>query len=65
MPIEVTYEDALVQLAELSDLACRGRETIIIHRKGAEDVALVSAVELKGCSRRRTSFVLPKMLGAC
>lgn len=47
MTIETTYTDARARLAELSALAARDREVVIIHRRGAEDVALISADELR------------------
>ena len=47
MTIETTYTDARARLAELSNVAARDREVVIIHRRGAEDVALISADELK------------------
>lgn len=46
MPIETTYTEARAHFAELSDAVARDREVVIIHRRGAEDVALVSAAEL-------------------
>ena len=48
MTIETTYTDARARLAELSTKASRDREVVIIHRRGAEDVALISVEELKG-----------------
>lgn len=47
MTIETTYTDARARLAELSNVAARDREVVIIHRRGAEDVALISADELR------------------
>ncbi len=46
MATEVTYTDARANLAALWDRVVKNRETVIIHRRGAEDVALVSADEL-------------------
>ena len=41
-----TYSDARARLASLCDLAASTREPVIITRRSAEDVALVSAAEL-------------------
>src|SRR5437867_12665153 len=46
MPIETTYTYARANLAALCDEAAANREAIIIHRRGADDVALISAAEL-------------------
>ena len=48
MSIETTYSDARARFAELSDRAIRDREIVVIHRRGAEDVVLISAAELEG-----------------
>ena len=48
MSIETTYSDARARFAELSDRAIRDREIVVIHRRGAEDVVLISATELEG-----------------
>ena len=47
MPAETTYTKARAQLASLCDKVASTREPIFIHRRGAEDVALVSAAELR------------------
>jgi len=41
-----TYSDARAKLAALCDLVSSSREPVIIRRRSAEDVALVSAAEL-------------------
>lgn len=46
VPIEVTYSQARANLATLLDKATEDRETIIIHRRGKEAAALISADEL-------------------
>lgn len=46
MAIETTYTRARANLATLCDEVTTNREVVIIHRRGAEDVALISAVEL-------------------
>jgi antitoxin YefM len=48
MPTETTYSQARAHLAALCDEAISTREPIIIHRRGAEDVALIAAAELRG-----------------
>jgi antitoxin YefM len=48
MPVETTYSRARAQFAALCDQAISTREPIIIHRRGAEDVALIAADELRG-----------------
>jgi antitoxin YefM len=46
MTIEFTYSSARAQLAKLLDRVTKNREVIIIHRRNAEDVAMISADEL-------------------
>lgn len=48
MPSETTYSHARANLAALCDEVTSTRSPIIIHRRGAEDVALVAADELRG-----------------
>jgi antitoxin YefM len=48
MPSETTYSHARAHFAALCDEAISTREPIIIHRRGAEDVALIAADELRG-----------------
>ncbi|MEI6669660.1 MAG: type II toxin-antitoxin system Phd/YefM family antitoxin [Acidobacteriota bacterium] len=43
--METTYSHARAQFATLCDLATSTLEPVVIHRRGAEDVALVSAAE--------------------
>lgn len=47
MPSEVTYTHARANLAALCNEVAADREAVIIHRRGAEDVALVAAAELR------------------
>jgi antitoxin YefM len=47
MPKETTYTHAHANLAALCDDVSRSREAVIIHRRGARDVALVAADELE------------------
>jgi antitoxin YefM len=45
--METTYTRARAQFAALCDHAASTLEPVLIHRRGAEDVALVSAAELR------------------
>jgi len=46
MTVQTTYTQARASLASLLDEVTHNREVVIIHRRGEEDVALVSADEL-------------------
>ena len=46
MPTETTYTHARANLASLCNDVVSTRDVVIIHRRGAEDVALVSVAEL-------------------
>jgi antitoxin YefM len=48
MTIEASYSEARARLAELWDRVVRDRETVRIHRRGNQDVVLVSAEEYAG-----------------
>ncbi|MEW6364857.1 MAG: type II toxin-antitoxin system Phd/YefM family antitoxin [Acidobacteriota bacterium] len=48
MSTETTYTQARAAFASLCDQAASSREPVIIHRRGADDVALISADELRG-----------------
>ncbi len=48
MPIQTTYTQARANLASLWDEVTTNREVVIIERRGAEAVALISASELVG-----------------
>ncbi|HYV39460.1 MAG TPA: type II toxin-antitoxin system Phd/YefM family antitoxin [Gemmataceae bacterium] len=48
MSSETTYTHARANFAALCDKATGSREPVIIHRRGAKDVALVDAAELRG-----------------
>ena len=56
MAKETTYTAARANLAALCDDVASNREAVIIHRRGAEDVALVSAAELS--SLKETAHLL-------
>ena len=46
MAIQTTYTEARANLARLCDRVAADRETVIITRRGAADVALIAADEL-------------------
>jgi len=46
MAIETTYTLARANLAKLLDEVTENRETVVIRRRGGEDVALIAASEL-------------------
>jgi len=48
MTIQTTYTQARASLASLWDEVTLNREIVIIERRGAEPVALISADELEG-----------------
>lgn len=56
MAIQVTYTQARENLATLWDEVTQNRETVIITRRGADDVALISAAELS--SLEETAYLL-------
>ncbi len=56
MTVQTSYTDARAHLAELLDRASHDRETVIITRRGAPDVALVAADEL--ASLQETAHLL-------
>jgi antitoxin YefM len=47
MPKETSYTEARANFASLCDEVAQSREALIIHRRGASDVALVAADELE------------------
>lgn len=47
MSIVTTYSQARARLASLMDAALRDRQTVIITRRGSDDVALIAADELR------------------
>ncbi len=48
MAIQTTYTQARASLATLLDQVTKNREVVIIQRRGAEDVAMITADELSG-----------------
>jgi antitoxin YefM len=60
MPTETTYTRARANLAALCDKVTQSREPVIIHRRGAEDVALVNAAELRSLTETAHLLRSPK-----
>lgn len=56
MTTEFTYTRAREQLAKLLDRVTKNREVVIIRRRNAEDVAMISADEL--ASLTETAYLL-------
>jgi antitoxin YefM len=56
MALHTTYTKARAGFAKLLDQVTRDREIIVIQRRGAEDVALISASELS--SLTETAYLL-------
>ncbi len=48
MATETTYSQARANFAAFCDEVIATRDPVVIHRRGREDVALVSAAELRG-----------------
>lgn len=46
MPLETTYTRARENLSKLLDEVTENRETVVIRRRGKEDVAMIAAAEL-------------------
>lgn len=60
MAIETTYTRARAAFASLCDAATEDRETVIIHRRGSEDVALIAAAELRSLEETAHLLRSPK-----
>jgi len=60
MAKETTYTEARANLASLCDQVAESRETLIIHRRGARDVALVAADELEAITETAHLLRSPK-----
>ena len=56
MPTETTYSHARANFAAICDEAVSSTEAVIIHRRGSQDVALISAAELR--SLQETAHLL-------
>jgi antitoxin YefM len=60
MARETTYTEARANLASLCDEVAESREALIIHRRGARDVALVAADELEALTETAHLLRSPK-----
>lgn len=60
MAIRTTYTQARANLANLFDEVTGNREVVIISRRGAEDVALITASELSSLSETAHLLRSPK-----
>lgn len=60
MAIESTYTHARAHFASLCDAVIQDRNSVIIRRRGAEDVALVSAAELRSLEETAHLLRSPK-----
>ena len=60
MAKETTYTHAREHLASLCDSVADTREAVIIHRRGARDVALVAADELESLTETAHLLRSPK-----
>ncbi|MDR3567726.1 MAG: type II toxin-antitoxin system prevent-host-death family antitoxin [Syntrophobacteraceae bacterium] len=60
MPIKTTYTDARSKLAALLDEVTENREIVIITRRGAQDVAMISASELSSLTETAHLLRSPK-----
>ena len=60
MPAETTYTKARAEFATLWDQVTSTREPVIIRRRGHEDVALVSAAELRSLEETAHLLQSPK-----
>lgn len=56
MAIQTTYTHARANLAQLCNEVTLNQEVVIINRRGAQDVALISAAELAGLAE--TAYLL-------
>jgi antitoxin YefM len=57
---DTTYTHARANLASLCDKVSQSREPVIIRRRGAQDVALVDAAELRGLTETAHLLRSPK-----
>jgi antitoxin YefM len=60
MAIETTYTLARANLARLLDEVTDNRETVVIRRRGSEDVALIAASELASLNETAHLLRSPK-----
>lgn len=60
MAKETNYTEARANLASLCDEVAESREALIIHRRGARDVAIVAADELEALTETAHLLRSPK-----
>ena len=60
MTIHTTYSRARAGLAKILDKVTHDREVVVIQRRGAEDVALISAAELASLTETAHLLRSPK-----
>ncbi len=60
MAIHVSYAQIRANLAKLLDDVTENREIVIVHRRGAEDVALITASELASLTETAHLLRSPK-----
>jgi antitoxin YefM len=60
MPIQTTYTHARSKLAALLDEVTENHEVVIITRRGAQDVAMISAAELSSLTETAHLLRSPK-----
>lgn len=60
MAIQTTYTQARANLAKLCDEVTTSQEVVIINRRGAQDVALISAAELASLTETAHLLRSPK-----
>jgi antitoxin YefM len=58
--METSYTDARANLAALCDKVSQSREPVIIRRRGAQDVALIDAAELRSLTETAHLLRSPK-----
>lgn len=57
---EMTYTQARANFADIWDEVVSTREPVIVHRRGAEDVAIVAAAELRSLTETAHLLRSPK-----
>jgi antitoxin YefM len=60
MPIQTSYTHARSKLAALLDEVTENQEVVIITRRGAQDVAMISAAELSSLTETAHLLRSPK-----
>jgi antitoxin YefM len=63
MAIQTTYTHARANLAKLCDEVILNQEVLVINRRGAQDVALISAAELASLVETVLLLQSPKNAG--